>query len=220
MANPGDLSRGLAKLLGVPEVNVRAHDRILSESGFRRTGGRGRSAPVMRSEDGVRLLIAMMSGGLAKNAASSVETFCSLGVTMQRKAILMSGKMTSTISYREPPSSAGLNLNRVEDLPVHHSLFDMLDALVFAAQIGEIEAAVSARKPIDNSNGFRSIGTWEIEISLSCPTPAAEVTIGCDDVAFTTIYGGKFKAPDDGDFHRQFKVTHRTILGLGSLLRK
>ena len=219
MANPGELTKGMARLLGVSEVSVRAHDRVLSEAGLRKTGGRGRSAPTMASEDAARLLVAVMSGGQAKDAAASVEAYSNLNIMMQRNAMLMNGKMLLMFDYRDPPNSVGLHLALVDNLPVNHTLFEMLDALVFAAKSGMLEAAAGDRTPVKETSGLRSIGTWEIEIRISGPNPSAEVSIGCDELAFTAIYGTRRQESERGELRREFSVTHQTILGLGQILR-
>ncbi|WP_113911953.1 hypothetical protein [Roseovarius dicentrarchi] len=97
-------------------------------------------------------------------------------------------KMLLMFGYREPVSSAGLNLASVKSLPVNHTLFQMLDALISAAKSGKLESAAGERKPVEETNGFRNVGTWEIEIRMSGPIPTAEVSIGCDEQSFTAIY--------------------------------
>ena len=69
-----------------------------------------------------------------------------------------------------------------------HSLFDVIDAMIFAAQFGEIEASVGSRKASATSAGFRTTGSWEMSIRITSPTPEAEVSIGCDELLSTCVY--------------------------------
>lgn len=221
MANPGDLVRGMAKLLGMSEVYVGAFDRDLAKHGLRASNGRGSSAARMGSEDATSLLLAVMSGGQAKDAAVMVRLYARLQAKLQRVSTAANGGMISHYDYRSSIVSGALRLERIDMLPVGHSLFDVIDAMIFAAQFGEIEASVGSRKASATSAGFRTKGSWEMSIRITSPIPEAEVSIGCDELLSTCVYKDPSSHADGthGDLLRETRVTQDTILGLGRLLR-
>ncbi|MBU2993942.1 hypothetical protein Q4555_11070 [Octadecabacter sp. 1_MG-2023] len=219
MANPGDLVKCMANVLGETDVFVRAFDRSLSEAGLRKKVGRGSSAAMMDSHDAANLLIAIASGGPAKSAAESFKKYSVLTSRVQRNSVRHGRSMVTVFDYREPATAAGMGLPAINNLSLDHSLVDMIDALIFSAQSGALEKAVGDRRPDSSINGLRSEGTWELSVRLTGPEPSAEVSIGCDDLLETIIYGTSEKFDPPGDLRREFTITHQTIVGLGQILR-
>jgi hypothetical protein len=204
----------------VSEVNVRAHDRVLSEAGFRTKGGRGSSAAKMVAEDAARLLIALGGGGLAKDAAVSTATFSDLTYAGNRYDVLNDADMITLFGHPDPPSAGGLQLELIEHLPHNHTFLEALVALICSAQSGQLEAAVDGREPDTSPTGRRSLGTWEITVKFKGPQAGAEISIGCDDELSILSYELPESIIKSGDLRREFFVTHQTILGLGQILRK
>jgi hypothetical protein len=82
MATPGQLVHSAAKILGIPEATVVQYDRNLAGAGLRSSGGRGRSAAQVTSQDAANLLIAIcgapISGASVKEAHRTCERYRSL----------------------------------------------------------------------------------------------------------------------------------------------
>lgn len=220
MANPGMMTGGIAKLLGMSEVYMAAFDRELAKGGLRAKNGRGSSAAKMGSEDAAHALLAVLSGGQAKDAVRNARLYGQLYASFHRITEQTAVGLLTSFDYKAPSSTAGLGLKTVEQLPPGHSVFEMLDGLIWSAKSGELERAVGTRAASSSRNGLRSSGSWEIEVRVMSPEPIVEVAIGCDDQTVTYLYQQRDAKPGNGDLRREMRITHETILGIGQLLRE
>lgn len=220
MATPGQLVEAFSEALGLPESMVRAHDRVLSEAGLRTKTGRGASAARMSSEDASWLLISLMSGCMAKDAAVYAKKFADL-INIYHAHTLSEGPREQVfLSYKVPFSSGNLELELVDQLRHGHSLYEMLDALLFASQSGRLEEAVSGRKARTDPFGMVPQSGWGLGVRLSGPNRKAEVRISCDGEATTAFYAkGVGEAPPATDWTHSVTISHRAILFIGSTLR-
>lgn len=219
MANPGMMTSGIAKLLGMSEVYMAAFDRELAKGGLRAKNGRGSSAAKMGSEDATNALLAVLSSGQAREAVLNATTYGGLRAAFARHSLSTPSGLQTWFEYKLPTSSAGLGITIIENLPVGHTAFEMVDALIWAAKADHLHKATAGRTPDSSTNGLRSKNSWEIEIRVMSPQPVIEVTIGCDDQTVTYLYRERDIAPEAGDLRREMRITHNTILGIGTLLR-
>ncbi len=72
MATSGEMVAAMAELFGMGTATVESIDRVLSEAGLRRRGGRGRSAAHMTGIDIVNLTFALILGVGMKDAPGAV----------------------------------------------------------------------------------------------------------------------------------------------------
>jgi len=72
---PKDLQEVVAEALDVPMPTVSFHARRLREGGFLTKGGRGRSAPSMRSIDAARLTLAILASETTSDSADVLHAF-------------------------------------------------------------------------------------------------------------------------------------------------
>jgi hypothetical protein len=220
MATPGMMVGRMAELMGISEVYMGAYDRELAKNGLRSKTGRGTSAARMASDDATNLLLAVMSGGQAKEAAQSVNTYANLTPKFQKLSVTKGRQVISMLDYKAKVDSLGFWIKRVNDLPVLHGFGELVEALIFAAQSGELERAVGARTAETTLGDMRAEGTWELAVRVMSPIPLAEVSFGFDEMMTTYVYGGKDPAPATGDLCRSTSISQVTILGLGKLLRE
>lgn len=220
MANPGALVSKTAELLGMSEVYMGAFDRELAKHGLRTKHGRGPSAARMGSEDATNLLLAVLSGAQAKDSAESVARFSGLSARQQQQSMMVNNAMTTYFDYRRPFDSLALGLKRVDQLPVGHSFFDILNELIFCAQTGELQRATASRTASQSHDGLLSNGTWSISVRVIAQTTTAEVSLACDKAMMTCIYRNDEQKHDLGDLLRITRISHETLLGLGELLRE
>jgi hypothetical protein len=220
MASPGKLTSGMAELLGMSQVYVAAYDRELAKHGLRSKHGRGPSAASMASEDATNLLLAIMSGAQAKDAAEAVRLYSGLVGRIQKDYLSEGSKLTTIYHYRGVIDSGGLGLKRVDTLPTAHTLFDFINEVIFSAQSRELEEAVGDRVPATIDDLPTDPGKWELSIRVSGPEPRAEICIGCDGRASGYIYSRLEKDPSLGDLQREMSISGSTILGIGRILRE
>jgi hypothetical protein len=87
MPYPRDLVRAVSKVLGLPEETVVQHDRQLAEHGYRTSGGRGRSAAKVTTDDAAKLLVAVLaapvSGPIVRNTVATFEKYAFLPAWIQ-----------------------------------------------------------------------------------------------------------------------------------------
>ena len=81
-AYPRELVRTVADVFRLPEATVALHDRALAEHGYRRSGGRGRSAAKVTPDDAANLIIAIaaapMSGPAIRNTVETYRQYAGL----------------------------------------------------------------------------------------------------------------------------------------------
>jgi hypothetical protein len=219
MTTPGGLVSGMADQLGMSTVYLAAFDRELAQAGLRAKHGRGPAAARMSSDDAAHLLLSVMSGGQAKDAAASVRTYGALSGAIQHSTMASGPKFTRTFDYKSRLGSLGLNLTGVDALHAGHGLVAMVDELIFAAQNGSLEAAAGNRKAGLPVPHLPSEGHWEITIRVRSPQPWAEVLIACDDQLAGVIYGASGSCIAFGGLQREMVIDQNTILGIGRLLR-
>jgi hypothetical protein len=220
MASPGALVRGMAEVMGMSHVYVAAYDRELAKHGLRSKHGRGSSAASMTSEDAVNLLLAIMSGAQAKDAAEAVGRYSGLIGKVQKTYLSEGTSVRTFYDYRGTIDSGSLNLSTIDDLPVGHTFFDFLDAIVFSAHSGKLEKAVGDRVA-EKINDFPSaLGSWGLNIRVSGPKPRAEISLGSDGSASGCIYSHSEEGPSFGDLQREMSISESTIIGIGRILRE
>ena len=219
MATPGALVTETARLLGMSEVYLSAYDRALAKAGLRASGGRGPSAARMGSDDAAALLISVLSGGLAKDAAESVQVYSALKPELQVRSIWQERRLISFVDYRSAVDTIGFNLSAIENLPVNHSFFEIFSALLLAATTGEIEESVKELTASVAEDVILSEVKWHMRVRLYSPMPKAEIIFAYAGVKARYIYGVPDNMSQLGDLQREFSITQETILGIGQLLR-
>jgi hypothetical protein len=220
MATPGMMVGTMAELMGISEVYMGAYDRELAKNGLRSKSGRGTSAARMGSDDATNLLLAVMSGGQAKEAAQSVRTYANLTPKFQKLSVTKGREVITTVDYRSGVDSLGFGIQRVDALPVRHGFGEIIEALIFAAHSGELESAVGTRTAETVPGGMRAKGTWELAVRVMSPIPVAELSFGFDEMMTTYVYSQKDPFPVQGDLVHSTSISQDTILGLGRLLRE
>src|SRR3569833_1510608 len=82
MPYPRQLVTAIAESFGIPEATVALHDRLLAEAGLRTSGGRGRSAAKVNTDDAANLLIAVaaepITGPTVRDSAQTVRKYALL----------------------------------------------------------------------------------------------------------------------------------------------
>lgn len=140
MATPGEMVTAMAKALHVPENSLTLIDRRLQEVGMRKTGGRGRSAPVMGVADIANLLIAAHGFSVVREINEDVEAYAALAASHG-----CNGKEALGASKgMEPWCFDGISLPALEALPAQHSFGEAVKALITDAAYGDIEKARQA----------------------------------------------------------------------------
>ncbi len=220
MANPGTLVRGMAQLLGMSEVYMAAYDRELAKHGLRSKRGRGTSAAVMTASDATNLLIAVMSGAQAKDAAEAVVCYAGLLARVQKTSVSDGSKVMTFFNYRGHIDSGSLGLSSIDALAVGHSFFDFINAMIESAECGELERAVGDRVADKKHQLPGSRGTWGLSIRVSAPEPQAETSLGCDGAAYGCIYSRPKTDSARGDLQREMRISESTIIGIGRILRE
>ena len=118
MAKLSGLIPVVAGVLSVPEKTVAIHARHLRQARLISTSGRGPGGADMIARDCTNLLIAIMGGGYAKDAAETVTTYQSI-VTR-----------TSWTRWQLPY----LDLPALKSLSEGHRFGEALDALIESAK--------------------------------------------------------------------------------------
>jgi hypothetical protein len=222
VASPGELVRKFSELLGIAEPTIVLHDRNLVVAGLRSKSGRGNSAARMTARDAAHLLVAVLGSSQVKD---SVETVRRYSETRFRKDV--SDGYEHTIAA-------------LRNLPPDHSFVDAIEALVAGAADGSLEPAtyVITDEVEGEQFGYEAI----IEITVVTPGQLGDISIrgegvgGCGRYALpgpfdqckplrpTTeelkAWKRKLKVyRGDGDLVQYRKVTSKTILELGKVLR-
>ena len=223
MASPGELVRKLSELLGIPEPTIVLHDRNLVMAGLRSKTGRGKSAARMTARDAAHLLIAVLGSSQVKDSVETVRRY-----RETRFIKIVSG------GYDDSASAV------LRDLPPDHSFVDAIEALVAAAADGSLEIAMHV---IEAEVEGKKIGyNAVIEITVQTPGELGDIAIrgrasGHGRYALPSPFNQHFplrpsaeeveawkqKLNDDyvdGDLTQYRKITDKTILELGQLLRR
>jgi hypothetical protein len=210
MATPGQLVQAVSEVLGIPAETVTNYDRVLSESGLRSKGGRGRGAAKVTARDAANLLIAIMgspiAGASVKEAANTCDLYGPLPVL---------GHVLGMNTF------ANLGLPTLDELPNKHTLRDGISALINSATRGEHYRIPGA--PAETSASHRD---GLCRITLIGRHPWAEIY--ADGVASgegknfaRRVYTRRWKrgqAREEKDLHQERIISYRTIRVLGSLL--
>jgi hypothetical protein len=165
MVFPNQLVETVARVLGVPTQTVAQHDRILALNGFRRMGGRGRSAAKVTPLDAANLIIAVVgapvSGPTVRDTVITFEKYAELSATMDLP--LSEGATWSS------------DLKVLQGLEVGHSFRDALAALIYAFSKTEMETADVFRQASEEP--FEVSGDVRIYVELRGPRPEAAISI-------------------------------------------
>jgi hypothetical protein len=217
MASPGELVRTFSELFGIAEPTIVLHDRNLVVAGMRSKSGRGNSAARMTARDAAHLLVAVLGSSHVKDSAETVRRYWEASFRKDG-----SGYDESTITA-------------LRDLPHDHSFVDAVEALFAAAADGSLERAM-----------YNSIGEFGfpplIEITVQTPGELGDISIRGGDTsghgryclpgpleyyqtssltiedvdAFNEKFKDRFPVSDLVQYR---KVTAKTIIGIGRLLR-
>lgn len=214
----------LAQVLAIPEQSVAMFARHLRESRLISTGGRGPGGAEMSARDCANLLIALLGGSYAKDAAKTVRNYRRITASPEWPAWDLDH----------------LDLPELKKLPLEHQFGRALEALILAAKKGTLEAALQAggahfdrarifvpvnlfvRLTTPHAHGqidFRA-NEWRegIRYAESLTHPALlnreELKKWSDNVDKRMKASGEF-----GDLFQSRHVTARTILALGAFLR-
>jgi hypothetical protein len=220
VASPGTLVRGMAELLGMSQVYVGAFDRELAKNELRAKHGRGSSAASMTAIDATNLLIAIMSGAQAKDAAQAVQLYSGLRGTLQSTFQRFDSKVINFFDYRGRIDSGALKLALVDSLSIGHTLFDFIFAMIESAESGELERALGQRKEVSASALPGEANTWGLSIRVSGPLPSAQISLECDGIGSGCYYSGPEKDPLMGDLKKEMSISGATIIGIGRILRE
>jgi hypothetical protein len=164
MASPGQLVETIASALGVPRQTVIQHDRQLAAKGYRRKGGRGRSAIRVTTEDAASLLIAVaaapVSGPVVKETVGTFEKYASLPAWK--------------LHHYEPGNWSGLKV--LSELPKGHSFSEALATLIREYARGNF---ASVDFVWSNFPGAESgdPGDVQVTVTLEGPIPTAGIKI-------------------------------------------
>ena len=164
MAHPGLLVETIAAALGVPRETVVQHDRHLAARGYRRKGGRGRSAIHVTPEDAANLLIAVAAAPISGPVVTkTINTF-------ERYARLPAWQPSSI----EPGDWSELKV--LSELRKGHSLSEALAALIRGYANGDFATPdlvwSSFSKPVTGDHGY-----VEVDVKFEGPVPSAEISI-------------------------------------------
>jgi hypothetical protein len=173
----------------------------------------------MSSEDATYLLFSLASGALAKDAPSAARTYAKLPF-QYNQATVSQGRTHLTVSdYKVPLETGALRLGAIDKLPLVHPLFEIVDSLIFSAQLGRLAEAVGDRKP--RGAPFSMVGTtgWSLGIRLEGPEPTAEVRLDWDNQSLSSFYGYDSEGIARADLVRSAYFSHKTVMALGQLLR-
>jgi len=223
VASPGELVRKLSELLGIPEPTIVLHDRNLVIAGLRSKTGRGKSAARMTARDAAHLLIAVLGSSQVKDSVQTVRRY-----KETRFIAIVSG------GYDDSASAV------LRDLPPDHSFVDAIEALVAAAADGSLEIAMHVIEAEVEGKKFGYAAV--IEITVQTPGELGDISIrgrasGHGRYALPSpfdqhrplrpppeeVEAWKQKLNDDyveGDLTQYRKITDKTILELGQLLRR
>jgi hypothetical protein len=266
MATAGQLTEEVSKLLGLPKTLVGTKWRQMSEAGLTTKGGRGLSAPRMQSRDAAQLLAACC--GASVERSSAVTTLEDYGILQSaHTARMLEERHTGRtfIVFEDETGNAqerreerhhwkspgwseddlaqwhfdGMSLPSLEALSEHHSLIDLLTALIDAAQANEFGRLEHEKHPGEEVffgfiMEFRGpVPGASIEIDLSIPNVISYREHGQylmpETVAghHLSIDGAPPKLPyeelekrfNPGDMTVTRRITQETFYGLAELMR-
>lgn len=220
MANPGDLVKVLADVLGVPRPTVALHDRHLAAAGLRPKRGRGPSAAKATPLGAANLLIGIAGSDMVKNSVETVTAYASLPC----RSAQSTGDGSATLAWQllEFP------IPTLQLLPEKHSFRDALVALISAIVDGSLQKAVAAL-PIEEFEGYRIPNSPAIRVRFFGPYPQAEIGVFCrgfrEEHHYSAIPTGTADAikwadaqEPHGDLSQVREISHRTICAIGDLL--
>jgi hypothetical protein len=226
MATPGQLSRTVARLLGLSEPTVLVHDRNLAAAGLRTTtGGRGRSAAKMTPADAAALLIASVA---SPSLRDTVETFRNYSGLIPQRGLL------NIISNKEVVAKELLGqtwdlrfmpVPSITSLSSDHTFFEFLTAVIAATVASELKLA----RPEDHRTHAHSADTPsppDLYFRLIVPDTSAEVSIMTKHFeerrAYFYIHPDHVDStrpkPTKIDLRSDYTFTDRTIYAIGKLL--
>lgn len=223
MAKLSGLIPVVARVLDVPEKTVAIYARHLRQARLITTSGRGPGGAEMTARDCANLLIAIMGGNYAKDAAETVARYRSIvtGVPWQK--------------WQLPQ----LPLPALKELSKHHGFGEALDALIVSAKDGSLEVALDAasRKFIE----ARLSISPRLEVTVYGPLPVARISIRASEWEedLTYILPNPWMKADNppetevakwteevdkegprGDLEQSRRISARTILALGHFLKE
>ena len=223
MAKLSGLIPVVAGVLDVPEKTVAIYARHLRQARLITTGGRGPGSAEMTAHDCANLLIAIMGGNYAKDAAETVARYRSIvtGVPWEKCQLPQ------------------LPLPALKELSEHHGFGEALDALIVSAKDGSLEVALDAasRKIIEARMSIAP----RLEVTVYGPLPVAKISIRAskweEDLTYTlpipwTTVGNTpeidvaklteeaEKEGPRGDLEQSRRISARTILALGHFLKE
>lgn len=164
MAHPGLLVETIADALGVPRQTVIQHDRELAASGYRRKGGRGRSAVHVTTDDAANLLIAVVAAPVSGPVVK--ETVA----TFERYAFLPAWKEM----YHEPADWSELKV--LSELSKGHNLSSALSAIIRGYSNGDFAKVDNIWRSFAPST-IGDPGHVSVQVHIEGPTPAASIAI-------------------------------------------
>lgn len=148
MATPGQLIKTVASVLGLEEVHVASHYRHLREAGLVAKAGRGTSAAKMTARDAAHLLLSIIGGNLAKDAAETVNNIGRLeAASFPSNEELYRDTHNDRIDVCIGKGSwelGPINIPRLPHLPGNHSPVDAVAALIEEAAEGSLVNAASS----------------------------------------------------------------------------
>ena len=226
MAKLSGLIPILAELLALPEKSVAMYARHLREARLITTGGRGLGGAKMSPKDCSNLLIAIMGGNYAKDAAKTV-----------RKYRRITPRADHTIWQLDR-----LDLPGLKTLPARHHFGRAFDRLFSAAANGTLEPALMDAG--DKDDVARINVPASLAVGLKGPLPVARIAFqSCEwgeDITYAEALPWRdeytpsheefmrwneelerkyVRGRDYGDLTQERWITTRTILALGDHLR-
>lgn len=218
MATPGELIHVLAKILGVSEPTVFQHDRNLVKAGYRRTGGRGRSAVKVDATDAANLLIAVVgtpiSGPAVKDSVATFKSYSELQAV---------APVTDDLFARHPTTWKEIACLR--ELAPGHGFATALATIIRKIAEGAFEEASRTNQLLDTG----ALGSVSMSFTLGAPLPFATISVrGAHDtladrksrlVEKIQYEGRKTVGALGVDLSQTRSFTHRTVALLANLTR-
>jgi hypothetical protein len=189
MATPGQLSRTVARLLGLSEPTVLVHDRNLAAAGLRTTtGGRGRSAAKMTPSDAAALLITAVASPSLRDSVETFQNYSGLFAQKGRLEILSNNEVVAKEALGTAWDLRFLPVPSLKNLSNDHTLIQFLTAVIAAAVSGELKLAVH-----QDQNIYRQYVNFDgpvpdVRVTLHVPFPSAEVQISTEHFKEHKVY--------------------------------
>ena len=192
MATASQVVQAIAEVTGVPVTTVVQIDRVLTASGLRAVGGRGRGAPAVTPRDAAAMLMATIGSSTVKDSGRPVERH---------------GRMMS--------NGTVLGIADLDDLPADHTFHDALAVLLTLGGRGDLGEAEEINPDLPVRVTVLEPMTWS-EISVG------EVTRVYAIPRKGNRGNLDFDPPNDikdrGDLQHRHFITNRTIVHIGLIL--